>query len=173
MCPEPTNVARAVGQRLRRRPEVGPPPHRVLQLRAVRLDGELRARRRADRPAEQHVVREDEVGGEPRPHRRRVRLDPLLELLARAVGDAANIVEAVVAVDHEDRQEAADVRPHGRRSTEVVRLGPCLLAQDGDVVPGARPLPCELPGVDVRSGSAEEVSVPEQDAHPHILPRHE
>ena len=43
--------------------EPGVASHRVLELGAVRLDGERGARGGADRPAEEHVVREHDVGG--------------------------------------------------------------------------------------------------------------
>ena len=55
MCSEPTNVARAAGERLRAPGgELGVAAHRVLELGAVRLDGERRARspRRPGRRAE-------------------------------------------------------------------------------------------------------------------------
>jgi hypothetical protein len=74
----------------------------------VRLDDVRRAGRRADGPAEDHVVDEDEVGREALPHRRRVRLDPGRELLRRTVLHELHAV-AVVAIEHEDRQQPADV----------------------------------------------------------------
>ncbi len=40
-----------------------------------------------------------------------------------------------------------------------------LLADDRDVVTGTHPLARERTGVDVRTGSAEEIPVPEQDPH--------
>ena len=90
MCSEPTKTAVGARERL-------PPPrlqlrvaaHRVLELRAVRLDREARAARRADRAAEQDVVGEDEVGGELRAHRGRVQLDVALPLLAASGPGAA------------------------------------------------------------------------------------
>ena len=84
--------------------------------------------------------------------RRRVRLDPGVELLARAVLQQLDAV-ALVAVEHEDGKQAADVGTHDLRAAEVEALGVRLLAEDGDVVPGARPLARELAGVDVRARS--------------------
>ena len=87
-----------------------------------------------------------------------------VELGPGAVLDELDLV-ALVAVEHEDRQQPADVRPHRRGAAEVVepRLG--LLAEDGDLVPRPRPLPRQRPRVDVRARAAEEVAVPEQDLH--------
>ena len=60
--------------------ELRPPAHRVLELRAVRLDRVARAARRADGAAEEHVVAEDEVGRQLLADGRGVRLDPGVEL---------------------------------------------------------------------------------------------
>ena len=74
MWSEPTKTA--LGAAERRRPqllELGIAAHRVLELRAVRLDGERRTGRRRHRPAHHDVVREDEVGRQALAHRRSVR----------------------------------------------------------------------------------------------------
>ena len=55
--------------------ELRPAAHRVLELRAVRLDAEGRARAGADRTAHQDVIREDEVGGQQLLQRGDVRVD--------------------------------------------------------------------------------------------------
>ena len=145
-------------------PELWVASHRVLELRAVRLDGVPRPGGRADGPAEQHVIREDEVGREQGPDGGRVLVDPGVELVARAVLDATHLV-ALVAVEDEDREEPMNVRAEHGRAAEVVRLGAGLLAEHRHVVPCATPLAGELARVDVRARPAEEVSVPEQDAH--------
>jgi hypothetical protein len=133
--------------------ELGASAHRVLELRAVGLDGVLRTRRPADRATEQHVVAEQKVGGQPGGDRRRVRADPAIELLARAVLQKLHAVP-VVAVEHEDREEPADVRPDDVRPAQVVSLRVRLLAEDGDVVAAPGPLAGELARVYVRSRSA-------------------
>ena len=112
---------------------------------------------------------EDEVGRQVLAERGGVRLDPRVELGARAVLHELHLV-ALVAVEDEDRQQAADVRPHGLRAAEVVALRVRLLAEDRHVVPGAAPLARERARVDVRAGAAEQVAVPEQDPHRCILP---
>ena len=56
------------------------------------------------------MVAEDEVGRQLLAHRRRVRLDPAVELRARAVLEQLDLVP-LVAVEHEDGQQAADVGP--------------------------------------------------------------
>ena len=102
--------------------------HRVLELRAVSLDAEARTRRCTHRTAEEHVIREDEVGRQQLADRGRIPLDPVVELGARALLDELHLVP-LVAVEHEDGQETADVRPHELRAAEVVALGVRLLAQ--------------------------------------------
>ena len=145
-------------------------PHRVLELRAVRLDGVPRPGGRADGPAEQHVVREDEVGREQRADGGRVLVDPGVELLARAVLDATHLV-ALVAVEDEDREEPIDVRADRGRAAEVVRLGAGLLAEHRHVVPlrgstrgraGAcrRSSPSRRGGIRARAGCAPATSCP-------------
>ena len=138
--------------------------HRVLELGAVGLDGEARAARGTDRPAEQDVVAEDEVGRKVTDERTGIGLDPAVELVGAAVLHELDLVP-LVAVEHEHGQQPADVRPDDRGSAEVVQLRPRLLAEDGDVVPGARPLTRELARVHVGARAAEQVAVPEQDAH--------
>ena len=76
--PPPARASRAAP-----RLELGPAAHRVLELGAVRLDAERSARRGADRPAHQHVVREHEVGGQQLAQRGRVRLDVRALLVCR------------------------------------------------------------------------------------------
>ena len=110
------------------------------------------------------MVGEDQIGGHALPHRARVRFDPLGEAVARAILQEHDLV-ACVAVEHEDRQKAVDVRTHGRGASEIVPLGMRLLREDDDVVPGSRPFAGDLPCVDVRARAAEEVPVPEQDPH--------
>ena len=75
--------------------------HRVLEFGAVRLDGERRACCGPDRSTEEDVVREDHIGGQERPDRRSVRLDPAVEFRPGAVLDAPHLVP-VVAVEDED-----------------------------------------------------------------------
>ena len=83
--------------------------HRVLELGAVRLDRVASAGCGPDRSAEEDVVAEDEVGRQLLAHRRGIALDPVVELGAGAVLHELDLV-ALVAVEHEDRQQAADVR---------------------------------------------------------------
>src|SRR5439155_10010090 len=74
--------------------------------------------------------------------------------------------EPLVAVDHEDRQEAAgQPRPDDARAGEVEALRVRLLAEHRDVVPGARPFARDRLRVDVRASSGEQVPVPEEDPH--------
>ena len=86
--------------------ELGPAAHRVLELGAVRLDAERLPGGRADRAAEQHVVREDQIGWEQVAQRGPVRLD-IGALLG--VGEVLQQLraQAFVPVEHEHRQQAA------------------------------------------------------------------
>ena len=118
-----------------------------------------------DRPTEEDVVREDDVGGQERAERRRVRVDPAVELVPGAILDPLHVV-ALVAVDHERGQQPADVGSERLRGAEVVPLRLRLLREHDDVVAGAAPLAREHARVDVRARAAEQVAVPEEDAHP-------
>ena len=100
--------------------ELGPAAHRVLELGAVRLDREACTGGDPDRPAEENVVAEHEIRGKPRAERGAVRLDPALELLPRAVLHELDLV-ALVAVEHENRQEPSDIGPDDLRGSEIVR----------------------------------------------------
>ena len=144
--------------------ELGPAAHRVLQLRPVRLHGIGRARRATDRAAEQHVVAQEKVGRQMFTHGRRVRLDPRVELAARAVLEQLDAV-ALVVIEYEGGQEASHVGPDDSGAPEVVALRMRLLAENGDLVPRPRPLASELARVDVRPRPSEEVPVPEENPH--------
>ncbi len=148
--------------------ELRPAAHRVLELGAVRLHRVARARGLADRAAEEHVVAEDEVGREALAKGARVRLDPAVELLARAVLEKLDLV-ALVVVEDEGREQPAHVRLHDLGRSQVVQLRMRLLTEHGHVVPRPRPLARELPRVHVRPRPAEQVPVPEEDAHACIL----
>src|SRR2546430_2420513 len=68
----------------------------------------------------------------------RVQRDVALALGAREVLEQLRL-EPLVAVEHEDGQKAADVRPEYARSPEVVALRVRLLADHDDVMTGAAP----------------------------------
>ena len=168
---DPANVARAdedgVGLAQRRRPprlELDVAPHRVLELGAVRLHPEARARRGGDRGAHQHVIREHEIGRQLFLQRGRVHRDVALPLCRRHVLEQDGL-EALVAVEHEDRQPGVELRPNDLRPAEVEPLGRGILADHHDLVPRARPLARDRPRVDVRAGALEQVPVPEKDPH--------
>ena len=130
----------------------------------MRLHGVRRAGCETDGAAQEHVVAQEEVGRQLVAHRRGVRLDPDIELLARAVLEQLHAI-ALVVVEHEDGQQAADVGPHDRSAAEVVALRVRLLAEDRDVVPTSRPLARELTRVHVRARPTEQIPVPDDDLH--------
>ncbi len=132
---------------------------------AVRLDGIACAGSSGYGTAGQHVVREDEVGGELALERARVRVDVAGELDGRELLQQPRL-EPLVAVEDEHRQKPVrQLRPHDLGPAEIEPRRVRVLAEDDDVVPGAPPRPRDLPRVDVRSGSFEQIPVPEQDAH--------
>ena len=143
--------------------------HRVLELGAVRLDRVAGAAGGGDRPAEQDVVREDEVGRQVSLQRFGVELDVALALLRREVREKARL-EPLVAVEHEHRQDPADLGPDRVGAAQVVLLGPRLLREDDDVVAFEAPLARERPRVDVRPRPAEQVPVPEKNPQRPSLP---
>ena len=74
-------------------------------------------------------------------------------------------LEPFVAVEHEHRQQPADLGPHDPRAADVVALGVRLLAEDDHVVTRKAPLARQRTRVHVGAGTAEQIAVPEQDAH--------
>ena len=94
--------------------------------------------------------------------RRRVPLDVPRTLFERQILDEARL-HSLVAVEHEDWQQRADLRPHVLGAPEVVQLRLPLLGEHDDLVAGAAPLPCERTRVDVRARPAQQVPEPEQD----------
>ena len=116
--------------------------HRVLELGAVGLDRVARAARGCDRPAEQDVVREHEIGGQVLAEGFRVGRHVCVALGLRQLRQAAR-VEALVAIEDEDRQQAPDVGPHDLGPAQVVLLRVRFLREDNDLVAGAAPLPRE------------------------------
>ena len=145
--------------------ELRPSAHRVLELRAVRLDAKRHAGRRADRPAHQHVVREDHVSGQELAQRSGVRLDVRAFLVVGEVLDELRVQPGVAIHDKHGQQPAREIHGDGLRASQVVQLGLPLLRHDDDVVTGVAPLARERTGVDVRPGACEQVAVPEEDAH--------
>ena len=121
--------------------------------------------RGADRAAEEDVVDVEEIRRAPLANRRGVRLDPVGELVARALLHPLDLV-ALVPVEDEHEEQAADIRSHGGRFPEVVLLRPSLLREHGDVVPASAPLARQLPGIDVRPRATQEVAVPDEDPQP-------
>ncbi len=154
------------GARESRSPPLGEcvvPAHRILELGAVGLDRVASAGRRTDRPTEQDVIGEHEIGRQQLPDRGRVRLNPALELIPAAVGDALDDV-SLVAIEHEHGQQPPDIGANRGCGPEVEARWVAFLRQHRDVVPGQRPLSRQLAGVDVRPRATKEVAVPEQDS---------
>src|SRR5207253_932424 len=73
---------------------------------------------------------------------------------------------ALVAVEHEDRQQAVgQLRPDDLGAAEIELGRVRLLAEDDDVVPGPPQLARDRARVHVRARAPEQIPVPEQDAH--------
>ena len=114
--------------------------------------------------AEQDVVREHDVGRQLFADRRGVQGDVAVAFGGSEVRQHPRL-DAFVAVEHEHRQQAADVGPDDRGAAELVELRVRLLTEDDDLVAGGAPFAGERTRVDVRARAAEEVAVPEQDPH--------
>src|SRR5919201_1683637 len=143
--------------------------HRVLELGAVRLDGVGRGGGRRDGPAQEDVVREDEVGRQLAADRGRVGVDVALAFSRGQVLEKPRL-EPFVAVEDEHRQEVAgQLRADDPGAAEVIRGGGPLLADADDLVAGLSPRPRAGRGVHVRGRPAEQVPVPEDDLHPGSL----
>jgi hypothetical protein len=110
------------------------------------------------------VIREYEVGRKQLSDDTRVRVD-----VARAFAGVEVLqelrLEPFVAVEDEDGQDAAgQLGDDDACGAEVIPLRTALLADDGDVVSGVGPRSRELARIDVRSGTCEQVPVPEDDS---------
>ena len=82
--------------------ELGTAAHRILELGAVRLHHIAASHSGADGSPEEDVVAEHDVGRQLGTDCCGVRLDPRVQLTARAVLEQLHLV-ALVAVEHEDR----------------------------------------------------------------------
>src|ERR671937_242742 len=143
--------------------------HRVLELGAVRLDGVGRGGGRRDGPAQEDVVREDEVGRQLAADRGRVGVDVALAFSRGQVLEQPRL-EPFVAVEDEHRQEVAgQLRADDPGAAEVIRGRVPFLADDDDLVAGLAPRARERARVHVRARPAEQVPVPEDDLHPGSL----
>src|SRR4029453_6395127 len=67
--------------------------------------------------------------------------------------------------DEHGQQPTRKIDGNRLRAAEVVLLRRAFLRDDDDLVSPAAPLTRERAGVDIRPGSSEQVTVPEQDAH--------
>jgi len=130
----------------------------------VHLDGEALPNRRRDRRARKDVIGEDEVGRKMTPERLGVQLDVALALGAAQVMKQTSL-EPFVAVEHEHRQKGSDLGPHQPRPADVVALWMPLLAKKHHLMAGSAPFAGQRTRVDVGARPAEQVAVPEKNAH--------
>ena len=110
------------------------------------------------------MVREDHIGRHLRAQRGRIERDVAFTFGPREVLQQLRL-DALVAVEHEDGEQPADIRHEDLRPPDVVALGMRLLADHDDVMAGTAPFTRDRTRVDVRSRSAEQIAVPEQDPH--------
>ena len=110
------------------------------------------------------MVGEDEIGREVTAELRGIELDVALQLRPAQILEQA-CFQSLVTIEHEHRQERPDLGPNQRRPTDVVALGVALLAEEDNLVSGVAPLPCERACVDVGARPAEQIAVPEKNAH--------
>ena len=161
------NVGRVRARKSFPRPlaQLGAPSHRGLELGAVCLDAKGGAAGRSDGPAHQHVVGEHEIGRQQRADRSRVRFDVRASLGLAEVLEELRLEPLVPIHDEHGQQPTRKIDGNRLRAGEVVLLRRAFLRDDDDLVSPAAPLTRERAGVDIRPGSSEEVTVPEQDAH--------
>ena len=129
------------------------------------LDAKGGAAGRSDGPAHQHVVGEHEIGRQQRAKRSRVRFDVRASLGLAEVLEELRLEPLVPIHDEHGQQPTRKIDGNRLRAAEVVLLWRAFLRDDDDLVSTAAPLTRERAGVDIRPGSSEEVTVPEQDAH--------
>ena len=129
------------------------------------LDAKGGAAGRSDGPAHQHVVGEHEIGRQQRAKRSRVRIDVRASLGLAEVLEELRLEPLVPIHDEHGQQPTRKIDGNRLRPAEVVLLWRAFLRDNDDLVSPAAPLTRERAGVDIRPGSSEEVTVPEQDAH--------
>ena len=129
------------------------------------LDAKGGAAGRSDGPAHQYVVGEHEIGRQQRAKRSRVRFDVRASLGLAEVLEELRLEPLVPIHDEHGQQPTRKIDGNRLRAAEVVLLRRAFLRDDDDLVSPAAPLTRERAGVDIRPGSSEEVTVPEQDAH--------
>jgi hypothetical protein len=110
------------------------------------------------------VVHEHEVRGQVRADGGGVPLDPRVAFRGGELGQEPRL-EILVAVEDEHGKQAARVRPDHSRAADVVAFGMRFLAEEDDVVAEMAPCAGERARVDVRTGPAQEVAVPEENLH--------
>ena len=100
----------------------------------MRLYAIRRAGGGTNRPPKQNVVREHDISGQQLAKRGCVRLDIVVSLRPREVLQKPRL-NALIAVEHKDRQQAAgQLGPDNRGATKVVQLGVVLLTDNSDIV---------------------------------------
>ena len=72
-------------------------------------------------------------------------------------------LEIPISVQHEYRQDSADLGPHDPRRSEIELPGVRVLTEDDDLVTHPTPEAGERAGVDVGSGATEQIAVPQED----------
>ena len=98
------------------------------------------------------------------PNGRPVSLHERLQLRRREILDELRL-RVLVTVGNEHRERTHDLRSHDEGAPHVVALRMGLLAEDDHLVPEHAPGAGEGARIDVRSGSVEEVAVPEENLH--------
>ncbi len=114
------------------------------------------------RGSEQSVVREHEIGRKLSFQRAGVGLYEVISLRGGQLLQQARL-EIPIAVHHEYRQDSADLGPHDPRRSEIEPPGVRVLAEDDDLVTHPTPEAGERASVDVGSGAAEQIAVPQEN----------
>ena len=121
---------------------------------------------RSDGPAHQDVVGEHEIGRAATREAQPRSLRPTrVARPRRSPGGTSARAPLVPIHDEHGQQPTRKIDGNRLRAADAGLLRCAFLRDDDDLVSPAAPLTRERAGVDIRPGSSEEVTVPEQDAH--------
>lgn len=106
------------------------------------------------------------VGFRPLTQRRRVACDVVVAFSRREVLHQASFKIGIL-VEYEHRQQAVDGRPDHGGAAEIEVFGARFLTEHRHLMTAAAPRARQATGIDIRTRTTEQVTVPKQYSHPH------